>query len=72
MINQRCDKTYYDGKKFSNRKIIILLLYVDDMLIVGLNKNEIQSLKRQLSKSFAMKDLGPKKHVHGMRSIREI
>ena len=46
MINQRCDKTYYDGKKFSNRKIIILLLYVDDMLIVGLNKNEIQSLKR--------------------------
>ncbi|KAL6326013.1 hypothetical protein AAG906_038505 [Vitis piasezkii] len=35
-------------KKFFNGEFIILLLYVDDMLIVG-----------QLRKSFEMKDLGP-------------
>ena len=59
------DKTSSDHcvfvKKFPNKKYIILLLYVDDMLIVGHDKNDIQSLKRELSKSFAMKDLGPAK-----------
>jgi len=32
--------------KFANEKYIILFLYVDDMLIVSHDKNEIQSLKR--------------------------
>ena len=50
------DKTSSDHcvlvKKFPNGKYIILLLYVDDMLIVCHDKNDIQSLKRELSKSF--------------------
>jgi len=65
MMDHVYDKTYSDHcvfvKKFPNGKYIILLLYVDDMLIVGHDKNDIQSLKRELSKSFAMKDLGPTK-----------
>ena len=36
---------------------IILLLYVDDMLIVGSNMREINKSKRQMSKDFDMKDL---------------
>ena len=40
---------------------IILLLYVDDMLNVGSNLAEIKKLKKQLSKEFAMKDLGAAK-----------
>lgn len=46
--------------KFSEEGFIILLLYVDDMLIIGNFFSRINSLKVQLSKSFAMKDLAAK------------
>ena len=45
-------------KKFSDGEFIILLLYVDDMLIVGRDIGKIDKLKNELSKSFEMKDLG--------------
>ena len=44
-------------KNFSNDDFIILLLYVDDMLIVGHDAMKIDRLKKELSKTFAMKDL---------------
>ena len=44
--------------KFGNGKFIILLLYVDDMLIVGHDSKIIDRLKRDMSKTFDMKDLG--------------
>ena len=43
---------------FSEEEFIILLLYVDDMLIVGHDSGKIDKLKKELSKSFEMKDLG--------------
>ena len=46
-------------KKFDGGDFLILLLYVDDMLIVGRDPKKIRSLKKALSKSFAMKDMGP-------------
>ena len=42
-------------RKFSDDDFIILLLYVDDMLIIGHNSSKIYKLKRELSKSFSMK-----------------
>ena len=48
-------------KKFEVGDFLILLLYVDDMLIVGRDLKKIGSLKKALSKSFAMKDMGPTK-----------
>ena len=56
-------------KNFSD-SYIILLLYVDDMLIVGGCKQEIDKLKKLLSKEFAMKDLGAAKQILGMRITR--
>ena len=60
--NQGYNKTSSDHcvffQKFSDDDFIILLLYVDDMLIVGKNKSRIAVLKKELSNSFAMKDLG--------------
>ena len=47
-------------------KHIILLLYVDDMLIVGHDKNKINRLKKYLGSKFAMKDLGPAQQILGM------
>ena len=44
-------------KRYDQGKYIILLLYVDDMLIVGHDKNKINRLKKDLGSKFAMKDL---------------
>ena len=53
------DHCYY--VKFFGNSYIILLLYVDDMLISGSRIKEINNLKKQLTKQFAMKDLGAAK-----------
>ena len=58
-------------KKYSDGNFTILLLYVDDMLIVGQDTSKISKLKSELSKSFAMKDLGPVKKILGIRIVRE-
>ena len=58
-------------KKFDGGDFLILLLYVDDMLIVGRDSKKIGSLKKVLSKSFAMKDMGPVKQILGMHIVRD-
>ena len=45
-------------RKFPNDKFLILLLYVDDMLIVGQDASMIGNLKKDLFKAFNVKDLG--------------
>jgi len=50
---------------------IILALYVDDMLIAGVNMVEIDKLKKQLSKHFETKDLGPANQILDMRIFRD-
>jgi ATP-binding cassette subfamily B (MDR/TAP) protein 1 len=57
--------------RFSGDDYIILLIYVDDILIVGKNVSRIARLNKELSKSFAMKDLGPVKCILDMRFERD-
>ena len=54
-------------QKFSDDDFVILLLYVDDILIVCRNVSRIDKLKKQLSKSFSMKDLGSVKKILSIR-----
>jgi len=56
-------------KIFSNDDFIILLLYVNDMLIVGKDVSKINRFKKQLGESFAMKDLGADKQILGIKII---
>lgn len=58
-------------KSFSGNKFIILLLYVDDMLIVGQDREMIGNLKTELLKVFDMKDLGPARQIQGMHIFRD-
>ena len=58
-------------RKFLDDKCIILLLYVDDMLIVGQDANMIKKLKMELLKTFDMKDLGSAKRILGMEILRD-
>lgn len=54
-INE-CDKCVYI--KQTKHACIIVCLYVDDMLIIGTNKDIINSTKKMLSSKFEMKDMG--------------
>ena len=58
-------------RKFPNGKFVILLLYVDDMLIVGQDASVIGNLKNDLFKSFDMKDLGLSRQILGMQILRD-
>ena len=75
MLNHGYNRTNTDHcvfvKKFPNGDFFILLLYVDDMLIVGQDTNKIEKLKKELNKSFAMKDLGPAKQILGMKITKD-
>ena len=66
---KRCEVDHCCYIKFFDNSYIILLLYVDDMLIVGSGIEEINNLKKQLSKQFAMKDLGAAKQILGIESL---
>ena len=51
--------------------VIYLVLYVNDMLLVGNDKEIIQDLKTQLSSKFDMKDLGAANCILGMEIKRD-
>lgn len=75
MMSQEYKRTVADPcvyvRRFPYGKFIILLLYVDDMLIVGQDADIIRKLKRKLSKTFDMKDLGIAKHILEMEILRD-
>ena len=47
---KRCEVDHRCYVKFFDNSYIILLLYMDDMLIAGFSTEEINNLKKQLSK----------------------
>ena len=69
MMDHEYNKTTSDHctfiKKLSNEDFIIFLLYMDDILIIGHDTKKNESLKRELSKSFTVKDLGPARQIFG-------
>ena len=75
MMSREYKRTFADPcvyvQRFHDDKFIILLLYVDDMLIVGEDAYMIQKLKMELSKTFDMKDLGSAKRILGMEILRD-
>ncbi|CAL8084501.1 unnamed protein product [Prunus armeniaca] len=66
-INE-CDKCVYI--KTHKNACVIVCLYVDDMLIIGTNKDIINSTKKMLNSSFDMKDLGLADIILGIRVKR--
>lgn len=71
MVDHGYGKTNADPcvfmKTFADGEFVILLLYMDNMLIISQDAEKIHSLKGELRKSFAMKDLGPTKQILGIR-----
>ena len=67
VINES-DKCIY--VKQTKNACVIVCLYVDDMLIMGTNKDVINSTKKMLNSSFDMKDMGIVDVILGVRILR--
>ena len=50
-------------KKVSGSSVAFLILYVDDILLIGNNVEFLESIKDYLNKSFSMKDLGEAAYI---------
>ena len=58
-------------KKVSGSTVVFLVLYVDDILLIGNDIPTLQSVKSWLGKSFSMKDLGEANYILGIRIYRD-
>jgi hypothetical protein len=57
--------------KLVGNHFIYVVLYVDDMLLIGNKKEMIKDVKSQFSSNFDMKDIGAMNFILGMGIKRE-
>jgi hypothetical protein len=57
-------------KKVSGSSVAFLILYVDDILLIGNDIEFLDSIKGYLNKSFSMKDLGEAAYILGIKIYR--
>ena len=58
-------------KKVSGSAIVFLVLYVDDILLIGNDIPTLQSVKSWFGKCFSMKDLGEATYIVGINIYRD-
>ncbi|GJU19966.1 retrotransposon protein, putative, ty1-copia subclass [Tanacetum coccineum] len=58
-------------QKASGSKVIFLILYVDDIIIMGNHIPSLQSVKTYLGKCFVMKDLGEAAFILGIKIYQD-
>ena len=62
---ETCLYVFRDGKQ-----VCFLVVYVDDLLLAATSRPFMDSIKKKLSASFKMRDLGPAKYLLGIEIIR--
>ena len=58
-------------KRCSGNVVVFLILYVDDILLIGNDVGNLSSVKVWLSWQFDMKDLGEASHILGIKLLRD-
>jgi hypothetical protein len=58
-------------KKESGSAVVFLILYVDDILLIGNDIPMLQSVKTSLNNTFSMKDLGKATYILGIKIYRD-
>ncbi|GJR39251.1 retrotransposon protein, putative, ty1-copia subclass [Tanacetum coccineum] len=64
-------EVYMEQPEASGSNVTFLILYVDDILIMGNNIPMLQDVKSYLGKCFAMKDLGEAAYILGIKIYRD-
>ncbi|GJT04790.1 retrotransposon protein, putative, ty1-copia subclass [Tanacetum coccineum] len=67
----RSEDESYIYVKVSGSVVVFLVLYVDDILLIGNDIPMLQSVKDWLGKCFAMKDLGDATYILGIKIYRD-
>ena len=62
---------YCHHKMGDSEMDMVLILYVDDLLLLGEDLSKIKDVKCQLGKLYQMKDLGPTSSYLGIRITRD-
>ncbi|CAI7760112.1 unnamed protein product [Closterium sp. NIES-53] len=65
-----CDESLF--LKGEGEKLVLLLVYVDDILLFSSSMKEIQNVQQQLMKNFKCKTLGEVKYYLGMHMERDL
>ena len=58
-------------KRIQGTKVVFLVLYVDDILLIGNNIEVLSSVKGWLQRQFDMKDLGEAYYILGIKLLRD-
>ena len=58
-------------KFIKDKRVVFLILYVDDILLIGNNVELLSDVKAWLAEQFQMKDLGEASYILGIRLIRD-
>jgi hypothetical protein len=61
----------YVYKKASGSSVVFLILYVDDILLIGNDIPMLEAAKTSLKNSFSMKDLGEAAYILGIKIYRD-
>ncbi|KAL2512492.1 Gag/pol protein [Abeliophyllum distichum] len=69
-FDQNFDEPYV-YKRIQDKKVIFLVLYVDDILLIGNDVGVLSSTKAWLAQQFHMKDLGEASYVLGIQILRD-
>lgn len=56
--------------KHQDKKVTILIVYVDYIIITKDNLEEISKLEKNIAREFGMKEPGPLRYVFGNRSCK--
>ncbi|GJV91560.1 retrotransposon protein, putative, ty1-copia subclass [Tanacetum coccineum] len=65
------EEVYIEQPEASGSNVTFLILYVDDILIMGNNIPMLQDVKSYLRRCFAMKDLGEAAYILGIKIYRD-
>src|ERR1051325_2812448 len=58
-------------KKIVNKRVAFLVLYVNDILLIGNDEEFLTDIKKWLAAQFQMKDLGEAQFVLGIQILRD-
>jgi len=67
---KQCNGDHTVFYRHSGKRIAILAVYVDDIIIIGDDEVEVKRLKENLSKEFEVKDLGQLRYFLGIEVAR--